>query len=343
MELQEQIQEVQAAFCINRQLQTVAKDFELFKFLVGDQSKDCKFDRFLHLWHSSEGDLASAINAFLHQNDLGNTRLAVQAARNLFALEEILAKSEFLDGEAKYVAGNNHLFDQFAKNYNSSEKTLLANPGRHSSEAHIIAFSSAKMFVKPVKDIERGLHEVKAYDVAKKMGLEEYLLKSCLVSIKGKEKPKAAVVTEILPYDAIPLEQFMKEKPEKADAFLQKMIDNGDAHKLALFDYIIDNSDAHRNNLFYYNNKLISIDHTEAFRKRDVGFIPGYLRKSDFKKTNKLPIASEKGDENIKNWLFNLKIEDKSVIHHLLEAKSPSVAINRLWEEYYPENSEPQK
>ncbi len=337
--LESEFEETQTAHSVHRMMNSMAADFDLFKFLVGEKARFVRFENFLHLYHKNDANLARVISDFLHQAYNSNWVLAVDAARQLKNSQAPLIKKDYSSDLIEFVHGDKGVFGLCEQNYHFSKKQSLANPGQHSANAYLLAFPQSKLFIKPTESLKKALNESKAYELSKKLNLQEFFLPSCVIRIKsGQNKEQFAVVTKFLPFDFVSLDKIEENKPGANDGFVNNLLKSGVSHKLALFDYLILNSDRHKNNVFLNGNKFYLIDHTEAFEKKEKGFIPGYLRLSSYKMTKSLPVS--KSDAEIKVWLQNLSLEDESldkVIKTLAERRSPSAAINELWESYYSE------
>ncbi len=337
--LASEFEETQTAHSVHRMINSMASDFDLFKFLAGEKARHTRFENFIHLYHKNDANLARVLADFLRQNYNSSWTLIVDAARKLRDSQAPLAKRDLSSDIIEFVHGDKQIFDLCDQNYHFSKKQILANPGRHSANAYLIAFPQSKLFIKPTETLEKALHESKAYELSKELGLQEYLLPSCVIKIKKSKKTEQfAVVTKILPFDCVSLDRLDEIKPGANDGFVKSLLKNGLSHKLALFDYLLINGDRHKNNIFLNGNKFYLIDHTEAFEKKEKGFIPGYLRLMSYKINKTLPVSED--DVNIRNWLQKLSLEDENsnkVVKKLMESKSPSAAINDLWKKYYVE------
>jgi hypothetical protein len=196
-----------------------------------------------------------------------------------------------------------------------------------------LAGDSSFLFVKPVKDENVVKNEIRAYKLAVDMGLSDYLLPLCSVKM---QKSDFALVTPLLSLDAISLDKFEKNRPGAGDGLVKSLIESGEAHKLALFDYLIMNADRHRNNIFVNNGKLVLIDQGESFKKKDHGFVPGYLRLKDFKITKKMPLTKHYNE--LRQYIHNLNVSDKELQKEIDNIKSSTermdVVINHLWEPF---------
>ena len=320
-------------------INSMASDFNLFKFLVGEKARYARFENFIHLYHKNDANLGRVIADFLHQNYNSSWAFTIEAARQLRDSQAPLAKKDFSSDIIEFVHGDKQIFNLCEQNYHFSKKQIIANPGRYSANAYLIAFPQSKLFIKPTETLKKALNESKAYELSKELGLQEYLLPSCVIKIKKNQKTEQfAVVTKILPFECVSLDRLEELKPGANDGFVKSLLKNGLSHKLALFDYLLINADRHKNNVFLNGNKFYLIDHTEAFEKKEKGFIPGYLRPMSYKINKTLPVSED--DAGIRNWLQKLSLEDENsnkVVKKLLESKSPSAAINDLWKKYYVE------
>jgi hypothetical protein len=333
---QEKLEEIQCVYSINRMILNIASNYDLFKFLIGEKSAFCDFKKFTYLWHKNDANLAKVMGDFLHKRADTIYIQAVEGAKQLYALQETIVKYDYSQYKIEYIHGDKQIFNKFQKNFHFSKKQTLSRPGQYSGDAVLIAFPKDKLFVKPTKNLEKALNETKAYELAVEMGLQDYLLPSCVVKISknSTDEPTYSVITAILPYDAVSLDE-IDRRPGVADGILTALIEKGDSHKLALFDYLIDNSDVHKNNIYFCNNKVILIDRTEAFLKKDAGFIPGYLRKSSYKVNKQLPVL--KNDNILRQWLGQLSLgSHQRIIDDLLKSKQNiDIQINKMWETYY--------
>lgn len=335
--LESQLQDAQTAYSINRMMSTISSSFDLFKFLIGEKAIYCRFEQFLYLYHKNDGNLAKIVSDFLQKNSFTTYTVAVEAAKQLYSAQNVLQKFDYSQVKAEFLHGDKLIFELFEKNFHFSKKNVLTKPGQYSENAYLIAFPNQKLFVKPTDTLEKALNESKAYVLAKELGLSQYFLPSCTIKLKKHQNNEQfAVVTSILPYGYISLDDLENQKPGANDGFIKSLVNEGVAHKLALFDYLINNSDRHKNNIYVSGNKFFLIDHTEAFIKKKDGFVPGYLRLSSYKIDKCLPIC--KNELEIKNWLLNLQVSDgeyNQKIQALKSESSPSIAINKLWHEYY--------
>ncbi len=337
--LSESLEEAQVAHGINSMMSTISSTFDLFKFLLGEKAVFCKFKDFIYLYNKNDANLAKVIADYLHRNLDTTYVMAVEAAKQLHAAQVSLQKSELLNSKIEFVHGDKGIFELFEKNFHFSKKMTLVKPGRYSEDAYLMAFPREKLFIKPTETLEKALNESKAYDLAKEMGLQKYLLPSCTVKIKKNQNSEQfAVIMQILPFGAISLDSLDSQKPGSKDGIIKNLVESGDAHRLALFDFLIGNQDRHQNNIFVDGNKLLLIDHTERLEKKENGFIPGYLRLNSFKLDKQLPIC--KNELELKQWLSSLQISNSDYLNKVQEiskSEKPSIAINNLWYNYYKE------
>lgn len=336
-DLQTQLEDVQTVYSINRMMSSMSSDFDLFKFLIGEKGAYCRFDHFIYLYQKNDANLAKVVADFLQRNLDTNFLAATEAAKQLYSAQQVLHKFDYSQHQIEFIHGDSFIFKDFERNYHFSAKNVLSKPGRYSEDAYLIAFPKQKLFIKPTESLEKALNESKAYMLSMELGISKYFLPSCVVKIKKNQKSEQyAVVTAILPSDFMSLDDLEQKKPGSNDGFVKSLVEQGLAHKLALFDYLIDNSDRHKNNIYISGNKFFLIDHTEAFIKKKDGFVPGYLRLNSYKIDKKLPIS--KNELEIKNWLVNLQVSDSEInkkIEHLKDKPSVSIAINQLWDTYY--------
>lgn len=337
--LQDQFEEAQTVYSINRMMGTCASTFDLFKFLLGEQARYIKFERFLYLYHKNDANLAKIISDYMQRSMNSNWIQAAESARQLQAAQQSMQKHDYSQLKIELIHGDKQIFDVFDKNFHFSKRNTLLKPGRNSADAYMIAFPGSQLFVKPTESLEKALNESKAYELSKELKISQFFLPSCVVKIKKNSNSfQYAVVTKILPYGFVSLDELETQKPGANDGFVKSLVDAGTAHKLAVFDYLIDNSDRHKNNIFISGNQFYLIDHTEAFRKKENGFVPGYLRLNSYKIDKKLPIS--KNELEIKNWLVSLQLSDIKYVHkleQLITDNSPCKAINAAWEKYYGE------
>lgn len=335
--LQEQFEEAQTVYSINRMMGTLASSFDLFKFLLGEKARYVKFERFLYLYHKNDANLAKIIADYMQRSMDSKWIHAAEAAKQLQSLQQSIQKHDYSQLKVELIHGDRQIFDTFDKNFHFSKKNTLLKPGRNSADAYMIAFPGSQLFVKPTESLDKALNESKAYELSKELQISEFFLPSCVVKIqKNTNSFQYAVVTKILPYGFVSLDELESQKPGSNDGFVKSLVDSGIAHKLAVFDYLIDNSDRHKNNIFISGSKFYLIDHTEAFRKKETGFVPGYLRLNSYKIDKKLPVS--KNELELKNWLCDLQLSDNTYVHKLeqmITDDSPCKSINTAWDKYY--------
>ncbi len=190
------------------------------------------------------------------------------------------------------------------------------------------------MFVKPTEDVNKALNETKTYALAKKMGLAQYFMPSCAIKLKKHSNsiPMTALVIEVLPQGSVSLQDLDKSRPGAADGIIKSLLEKGDAHKLATLDYLVSNHDRHKGNCYTKDGRLLLIDNTECFKKRENGFIPGYLRSSSFKRDNRLPVCQD--EHSLELWMKSLDLEQEYADKLEIFKKSSNISqiINKIWE-----------
>lgn len=304
--------------------------YDIFTFLLGDKSNDCKFSEFQKWYKKANEDVGRAITMFLGIGHDSSVQKAVADAKILLKSSIALQKSEKTFTKTQFLGGNHQIYDQFVKYINYGLVKSLESPGKTSKNAFFLAGESNYLFVKPVKKKESVENEVKAYNLAVEMGLDSYLLPVCSVELN---KSEYAIITPLLSFDSMSLDKFEKMREGAGDGLVKNLIDSGDAHKLALFDYLIQNSDRHRNNIFVENGKIKLIDQGEAFKKKENSFIPGYLRLKEFKVTKQLPLC--KNYVELRNYVNNLPVSDdklRIIISNINKSlERVDVQVNELW------------
>ncbi len=336
--LQEHFNNIQDAYSVNAMMLNLDTCYEIFKFLLGEQAKFCDFKNFLYFYHKNDADLVSIIADYTHENDRTNVQIAVAAAKQLFSVKENhdIQKSDFDSFSFEYIDGDQGIFNDFVKNFEFSKKKALDIPGKNSKNAYFISYPQKRLFVKPTEDVNKALNETKTYALAKKMGLAQYLMPSCAIKLKKHSNsiPMIALVIEVLPQGAVSLQDLDKSRPGAADGIIKSLIEKGDAHKLATLDYLVSNYDRHKGNVYVKDGRVFVIDHTECFKKRENGFVPGYLRSSAFKRDKRLPVCQD--EHSLELWMKSLDLEQEYTEKLEVFKKSSNISkiINKIWEAY---------
>ena len=312
--------------------------YDIFMFLLGEKSNNCKFSEFCKYYNMADGNLARAITLFLGYGPDASVEKAVEDAKIILKPIFTFEKSDYSTTKVEFLEGNHQIYQEFCKYLETGLVKSLERPGKDSKEAYMLAGVNSFLFVKPNKKEQIIKNEIKSYNLAKEMSLDKYILPVCSVKIiKSIENQIFSNITPLLPFDSVSLEKMDRMKPGSADGLLLQLIEHGDAHKLALWDYLIKNNDRHKNNIYCTpSGKLILIDQGESFKNHLSGHIPGYLRLSNFKQDKVFPLT--KSHVELKKYVNELNVSDKDIQKTIDELKKTEermdVAINKLWQPF---------
>ncbi len=334
-------QQVQLAAHVERTRPEPRQLYALASALLGD-SACFSYEDFANAYIQYDGNFPEVV-AFLAKKPLDSMiKLACRDAIRIYFPNFCLEKHDYSDYMVKFVDGDGWLFNDIKKNIKVGTIRKLETPGQHSRNSFFIALESQSYFLKKVVDIKKADNEIRAYRLAKDMGLSQYLLPSCILEFsKSSGSAERYLAFPIMSVNALSMEDTNSKMPGANDGIIKHLIDSGEAFKLGLFDYLISNQDRHRNNIFINNGQLTLIDHTEAFEKKEKGFIPGYLRLSDFKINKTIPECPN--DFKLLEWLETVDISDGEIAKRMSDISfdyyHPSKTINELWLSYYKESA----
>jgi len=229
----------------------------------------------------------------------------------------------------KFLEGDKELFNSLKKGFETGLTKAIDAPG-HNSLTYLLSTATDSYFIKSNDNWKK---EIIAYNLAKKMGLESFFLNTAAFELVKDEKSTYFSVNNMLKEDFIAIQDLEYEKQGSMDGILQKYIDSGEAHKLAIFDYIIGNKDRHRGNVLTNGSQIVLIDHDQAFSDKNY-HIPAYLRKSDWKDGADLPLC--KNIVELEDWFNKLSFKSEFLQKRYDEIKNfPGIRldekINYLW------------
>ncbi len=233
-----------------------------------------------------------------------------------------MSNIQFLDGEIS-------LFNEVKKCFETGLVKSVDNPGKNQL-VYLLSNTTDQFFIKPVQD-ESWKKEIIAHKLAKNLGLEKYFLP--VIAFKAKDMVFTA--TPMLSDDFFAIQDFEAERPGSMNGILQKAIDSGDAHKLAVFDYLIKNYDRHRSNVQTDGTKIVLIDHDHAFESYG-HWSPAYLRLNTWKAGDALPLCKNYAD--LSAWFDKLSFKNPILQTGLDDIKAaPGIRIdskvNSLWQQ----------
>jgi len=229
-----------------------------------------------------------------------------------------------------FIDGDKLLFKALEDSFAEGMMKSLPSPGKNSFNAYLLAHNDKKFFIKPTTE-EICKKELIVQTLAKHMGLEHFFLPVCMIKIKDGVY---GTVNPMLSDSFCSLQDFEKNIEHSMNGILETLHKSGNAHKLAVLDYFIDNYDRHRGNVFSDGKSIILIDHDRAFKKTEDGFIPGYLRNTNYSNSKELPTCDD--ESALRKWLIDLKISQIDVFNKIKELSNApgrlDVAINKIWE-----------
>lgn len=206
----------------------------------------------------------------------------------------------------KFLNGDKNLFESLKKSFEKGITKSVNCPGNN-SKAYLLNSTTEAFFIKPVLN-SSWQKEVLAYELAKIMNLQEYFLPVSAFKLEKNNKEVFFSATPMLKEDFISIQDFEFETEGSMNGILEKYIDSGISHKLAVFDYLINNKDRHRGNVLTNGKSLLLIDHDQAFSDKNY-WIPSYLRKSDWKDGDELPLCKDINE--LTNWFNNLSLKSE--------------------------------
>ncbi len=231
----------------------------------------------------------------------------------------------------KFLDGDKQLFESLKKSFETGMTKSVNCPGNN-SKAYLLTSTTNNYFIKPVLDTS-WKKEVIAYDLSKKLGIEELLLPVVAFKFEKDNKEIFFSATPMLKEDFISIQDTEFEKEGSMNGILQKYIDSGMAHKIAVFDFLMKNNDRHRGNVLTNGQSIILIDHDQAFSNKNY-WIPAILRKSEWKDGDELPLCKE--IYKLEEWFNNLSFKSEFFQKRLNEIKNASgkridEKINNSW------------
>lgn len=208
----------------------------------------------------------------------------------------------------KFIDGDRGLFDQVESAFFYGLVKSLPYPGAHSKHAYLLAGEKASFFIKPDSN-NNHLKEILAWELAKKMGLQNFFLPVCSFEMIKNEHKVIITANPIMPDNCISFQDLESERKGALDGVIETLIKSSSGHRLALFDLLLGNKDRHRGNCFVNNGQVVLIDHSEAFAKTEGGWIPAVLRKSNYKKGDFLPLCEN--EHELREWVNSLNFSNK--------------------------------
>ncbi len=205
-----------------------------------------------------------------------------------------------------FLDGDKELFEALKKSFEYGMTKSVDCPG-HNSKAYLLTSTTNSYFIKPVLN-NSWKKEIIAYELAKKLGIEDFFLPVAGFKLSKNNEEVFFSATSMLKEDFISIQDTEFEKEGSMDGILTKYIDNGAAHKLAVFDYLINNKDRHRGNVLTNGEKILMIDHDQSFSDKNF-WIPAYLRKSNWKNGDELPLCKE--ITKLEEWFKNLSFKSE--------------------------------
>lgn len=221
--------------------------------------------------------------------------------------------------------------ESIQKAFNDRYVTDIALGGKHSAGSLLVEDVSegVSWLLKPgsgANSSAKGVDESSAsqsqreacfYELAKVLGLDEYVPPTYLVLLDGVEY--AAI--RLLPWNYV---QAGKLDNQKVAKIIQDHYSaNGLVFKFAILDAISGNPDRHSGNILVHDNHLMLIDHGSAFAGKSFhpgqdpnAYMPFYLRagyNGDYSKLSAeeklkyFPKADTEVDNLVQNWVDNLK------------------------------------
>ncbi len=231
----------------------------------------------------------------------------------------------------KFLDGDVELFNSLKKSFENGMTKSVDCPGQN-SKAYLLTSTTNSYFIKPVLNIS-WQKEVLAYDLAKKLKIEDLFLPVTAFKLQKNDQEIFFSATPMLKEDFISIQDTEFEKEGSMNGILEKYIDSGIAHKLAVFDYLIKNKDRHRGNVLTNGESILLIDHDQAFSDRNY-WIPAYLRKSSWKDGDELPLCKKISE--LESWFKSLSFKSEFFKQRYEEIKNApgeriDEKINHLW------------
>jgi len=231
----------------------------------------------------------------------------------------------------KFLDGDKELYESLKKSFDNGLTKSVDCPGQN-SKAYLLTSTTNSYFIKPFID-NSWEKEIVAYKLAKKMGLDDFFLPVTAFVMQKNDKTVHFTANEMLKDDFLSIQDLEFEREGSMNGILQKYIDSGTAHKLAIFDYLIKNKDRHRGNVLTNGNSILLIDHDQSFSDKNY-WIPSYLRKNDWKQGDVLPLCKQ--IHELEHWFKNLSFKStffQKRYEEIMQApgKRLDEKINNLW------------
>lgn len=230
-----------------------------------------------------------------------------------------------------FIDGDLSLFNDLKKSFENGLTKSVDNPGKN-SKAYLLTSTTNSYFIKPFKD-NSYQKETIAYDLAKKLGLQDFFLPVVTFALEKNDVKAYFSANAMLQDDFMAIQDLEFEKQGAMDGILQKYIDSGISHKLAVFDYLMKNKDRHRGNVLTDGRSILLIDHDQSFSDRNY-WIPAYMRKSDWKEGDVLPLCKQVHE--LQHWFDNLSFKSEYFKQRYNEIKESvgdrlDEKINNVW------------
>ncbi len=231
----------------------------------------------------------------------------------------------------KFLDGDKELFEGLKKSFENGMTKSVNCPGQNST-AYLLTSTTNSYFIKPVLDIS-WKKEVIAYDLAKKLQIQDLFLPVVAFKLEKSNKEVFFSATPMLKEDFISIQDTEFEKEGSMNGILEKYIESGVAHKIAVFDYLLKNYDRHRGNILTNGQSILLIDHDQAFSDKN-HWITAILRKSSWKSGDELPLCKE--IHKLEEWFKNLSFKSEFFQKRYEEIKNASgkrldEKINNSW------------
>jgi len=171
------------------------------------------------------------------------------------------------------------------------------------------------------ENASQSRREVAFWHVATDWGLGEYLPRTELLLIDGKEY----ACMRLLTWDYKSLDKLNRQYKDFAKKVLKPYEENGTLHKWAMLDAILANSDRHGNNVMCCDKDIKLIDHGSAFAGQNFSpatdkktFVPFYLRfkcpkgfrrLDTIEKLEIMPRIDKATEKQLRDWVEYISID----------------------------------
>jgi len=234
-----------------------------------------------------------------------------------------------------YLDGEVNLFAEISKCFTVGLIKSVDNIGNNQN-VYLLTSTTDQYFIKP-SDNNSWKKEILAYQLAKNLNLDQYLLPVTAFQATNDKTTQIFTAAPMLPDTFIAIQDHEAELPGSMNGILQKMIDSGDAHKLAVFDYLIKNHDRHRSNVQTDGSRVVLIDHDNTFSNGG-HWSPAYLRLSTWKSGDVLPLCKDYA--NLNDWFAGLNFKNPILQERLDEIKNaPGIRIDEKVNSVWQQNS----